>query len=207
MLAYVSRGRRRDVPLTGQTRSMGQTTRKEFQMSVNISAKLSHISKAASEINKLADQATEQIRTLEAHLQQMNLGISVSDVWIAAGREANNSGHQAAAVYYVGYGRDDDGKFGIIVEAMAQTTDDDGKPQTEVDDWGQTQPMRETLWVRRLERCSRDLRVAAVKHLPAVVEQISKKAEETIASLRGGVEETQAVVDELKAALQGSAKK
>lgn len=183
-------------------------------MSESISGKLSRISETAPELNRLGEQATEQIRALDAYFEKMNLGISCfldpglncypgSGGFMPGGREKNRNGHLVDATYDLGYGRDDDGKFGIILAANGSATDMKGRLLT-MDGAGE-QLVDEILWVRKLERVSRDLRIAAVKHLPALVEMIAKKAESTIESLRGGVEETQAVVDELEAALSASA--
>jgi hypothetical protein len=171
-------------------------------MAPSISGDLSRISKAASSLNRLADEATEQIRALEAHLIGMDLGVSESlqTSSFATGREKNRSGHMMPAIYLLGYDRDDDGKFGLVVEAYVEQTDENDRPVLNYDEQP-PEPQSETVWVRRLERVSRELRLAAMPQLPLLVASLAKKAESTIEKVRAGVEETRAVVDELKAAL------
>src|SRR5262249_52560475 len=163
------------------------------------------ISKVTPELNQLADTVTEQIRALDAFLAKANLGVSVLDTErdpISRGRERNTSGMMVNAFYYVGYGRDDDGSFGLVVIADAVITDKKGKPvvvDDEINVYVGTQ--YQTVWVRSLQKVSRELRIAALQAIPELMEALSKKAESTVKELRGSVEKTQEIVEELKAAI------
>jgi hypothetical protein len=169
-------------------------------MSNSISGSISRISKVSPELNRLTNEATEQIRSLDALLEKLAVGISCTDEsYFLEGRERNSMNHLVYALFTLGYGRDDDGKFGLIVRAEVPETNTDGEILKT--GYGDNDAILETLWVRKLEKCSREVRIESLRRLPELIEQLAKKAESTVATLRDGVTSTQAVVDQLKVAI------
>ena len=118
------------------------------------------------------------------------------------GREPNRRGDVCDASYFLSYKRDDDGKPGLIVECYVAKTDEEGNEV--FDDPRDDKPASELVWVRRLEKVNRELRVAAITMLPEFIGELTKKAETAVASLRENMVKARATVDELKAALAGN---
>jgi hypothetical protein len=171
----------------------------EQKMSAHVSANLARLWKSASQLNQLADEATEQIKALSKFLDALNPGIEVLDsTHFTAGREENSSSHTVMARYVLGYGRDDMGKFGLIVRASVEETDDRGRRLKANDDGSQ---IWETIWSKRLDQTSRPIRIAAVARLPEFIALLSDETERAVATVNANLAKVREPSAELRMAL------
>ena len=168
-------------------------------MPSHVSENLARLWKSASELNHLADEATEQIKSLSKFLDALNPGIEVLDAsHFCVGREENSSNHTVTARYLLGYGRDDGGKFGLVVRATVEETDERGKRiKSAVDgssEW-------ETIWSKRLDQTSRPIRIAAVARLPEFIARLSDETEKAVTTVNSNLEKVREPSAELRTAL------
>jgi hypothetical protein len=171
----------------------------EQKMSAHVSANLARLWKSASQLNRLADEATELIKSLSKFLDALNPGIEVLDLaHFTAGREENSASHTVMARYVLGYGRDDAGKFGLIVRASVEETDERGKRLKENEDGSQKW---ETLWSKRLDQTSRPIRIAAVARLPDFIALLSDETERAVATVNTNLDKVREPSAELRTAL------
>lgn len=166
-------------------------------MALNISSNLTRISAASRELNTLADEATAQVRALDEFLASLNAGIEVWADRFMEGREQNSQGFRVPTWYRIGYGRDDQDRFGLVIAANVQTTTPEGTVMEEVGGV----PKLEVAWVRRFEEVRRDIRIAAIAKLADLVETIAATLEEKNRKLRTTMAEAKLVTNELKEAL------
>lgn len=169
-------------------------------MAPHISQNLSTIKTTAKELNALADMATEQIHALDKFLAEHNPGV---EVWaatdFAGGTRKNRKEHMVDAWHNVGYARDEDGRWGLVIQCYGNQTTADGNPLDPLEyDY-------EVFWRRPLSSASRDLRVAAMPYLSEVIEKLAAKMRETVDALKKDVASVKAVAEELHAALQDKA--
>ena len=164
-----------------------------------ISQDLSRLTRAAGELNALADDVTAQIRALDEVLAGASLGVEYNDPWnFHSGRELNSTGHRSSTAYRLAYGRpDDDNKFSLMVVAHAQVTTRDGGFVRDED----SEIESEVVWSRRLDKVSRSMRLQAIKRLPDFLSGLASHTQEAVASARKGLHEVKAVADELRTAL------
>lgn len=171
-------------------------------MPPQMSENLSRIASSSSQLNQLSKQATEQIRALSDYLNGLDAGVEYRrNSWIKEGREENSRNHRTAAVYRLAYGRDDDGKFGLIIEADAEKTDEDGNVLMEIDQYVGERPRTERIWTRRLDQTSRPIRIAAMKYISEFIAELADKISDTVNELRKNMLEAKDSTEELKAAL------
>jgi hypothetical protein len=171
-------------------------------MAPNISENLSSIKRSASELNQLADEATEQIRALSKFLDALSPGIEVADsISFAFGRERNRRNHLSDADYTLAYKRDDNGNYGLVVEAQADDTDVDGAPV--FSDHDDSLPSSSTIWVRRLDQVSRPLRIASLVRLPHFIARFKTELETKVIQVAKDIGVVREAAAELKAALSG----
>jgi hypothetical protein len=177
-------------------------------MPPQIAEHLSRISSSSSQLNQLTKDATDQIRALDEFLTKLDIGISCTHDQIDSGKEENRRGHMVAAYYSLAYGRDDDGKFGLVIEAYAEVTDTEGVTVIDPDPGNAAgYPLWDRVWTQRLQAARRELRIAAVKHLPELLRKLAEKIEATKTQLQRDMEATKTVTEELKAALDSATPK
>lgn len=170
-------------------------------MAPHVSENLSRIRKSASQLNALADEATEQIRALGKFLEDLSPGVEVWDVAeFHRGREKNASDVAQTAEYKLGYARDDAGRFGLVVMADVIKTTSEGVIVS--DYYNNGEPEWETAWVGRLDQATRQLRIAAVARLPEFIEHLSEKMEDSVGAVKANIDKVRAASAELKAALE-----
>jgi hypothetical protein len=168
-------------------------------MPAHVSENLARLWKSASELNQLADEAAEQIKALSKFLDALNPSIEIVDTaHFCIGRESNTSNRTVSARYVLGYGPDDAGKFGLIVRANVEETDDRGRRIKASSDGTQEW---ETVWSKRLDQVSRPLRVAAVARLPEFIARLCEQMEKAVAIVNGNLEKVRAPSAELRSAL------
>jgi hypothetical protein len=160
-------------------------------MSADTSAHLARIKQSVSTLNKLADQATEQIKALSASLAaEGGLGLSVEGPSIGEGRElVEHTQHWRKVEYLLMYGRGDDGEFDLCVRA--------GAPRRE-DPAGDSHPM----WIRPLASVSRQIRLAAVAHLPEFIKTLAQECEKMVAATEQSLGVAKQAIEQLKTVTQ-----
>jgi hypothetical protein len=160
-------------------------------MSQDTSAHLSRIRQSASTLNKLADQATAQIKALSAWLAaDGGLGIEVAGPTIGTGREHNEEhGLWQDVEYRLGYGRCEGGEFDLRVEAGFKYR------RGEDEAW-------ETVWTRPLASVSRQLRIAAMAALPGLIQTIAAECEQLVTRTQQSVLAATQAIEQLKSLTQ-----
>jgi len=167
-----------------------------------MSENLTRVKNSAKQLSALAKEATERIRALDAYLESAGAGIESTDPFkIYSGREKNLQGFPAETDYFLFYGRDDQGKIGICVDATAVMTDAEGNKQVDPNSYRDDSYVAETIWIRRLEQVASTIRIAAVASLPKLVEQIADKLETSAGSTEENLKATLGAVEELREAL------
>jgi hypothetical protein len=160
---------------------------------------LARITHSSAQLNALADQAAQQIRDLNTLLDQLNPRVTTDQFQFAVGRERDHQDKRIQARYRLLYGRDDNRRFALIVDAWIPRVDDYGRPVS-VDPSGDPNQW-ETVWVRRLDKVRSSLRMQALSRLPDVLADLANKAEASVTAASKGLSEAAAVAQELKAAL------
>lgn len=173
-------------------------------MPPDIDANLTKIKNSAKALNALADRATEQIKKLDAFLVEHNPGIVVVGECILLEKGRNRRKHLVDMYHNIGYDRDEEGRWGLVVECLASRTDEDGALIYETDLTAATgvSPELEVISIRRLTTVARDIRLAAVPSLSKLIAKISQKLEETTKTIEKEIDAVEKISAELKSALK-----
>jgi hypothetical protein len=140
----------------------------EESMTINFS-KLEKLSK---KINIASDELTKALTTINEKLNSLNLGIEVTTTLLKVemGSGEEEEGYFREFRWYLGYGKSDLGKWGLLACAQEErvAVGDSDREHTET--------ISENKHL--LLSCPRDLRVAAIKEIPSLIEQLEKEAQQ-----------------------------
>lgn len=167
-------------------------------MAPHVSANLQKIKKATKTLNELADKATEHIRALDVFFTENNPAVNVYGSEIGRETGTNSKGHKVETTFDIGYGKDDAGKWGIVVRVHAEETTSNGKIVTDeqgCSSWG-------VLTVVRLSAAARELRVASLPKLPELLESLADVIEKSVKKATESLKEVEAVSEELGSSLK-----
>ena len=168
-------------------------------MNGSISRDLSRIARGAEKLNAQADALTKQVTDLSAHLQELQVGVAC--FYTAEKHEAraeNADGCSVPCSYYLGFSKDDNGKWGIVVLCKAPKTGGGGG----VEGSDQT----ETVWVRPFESCARDIRLALAGYAPQLLSGLATAVENVASSVEASLTRLKEMQQELPQALAKSRK-
>jgi hypothetical protein len=142
----------------------------EESMTINFS-KLEKLSK---KINEASDELTKALTSINEKLNSLNLGIEVfldkyclvtdyGDIDYSKAEE----GVRTDTYYYLGYGKSDDGKWGLMIKAedwlVCMANDEDNRFYDQS--------------ITPLLSYRRDLRIAAIDKMVPLIEALEKKSE------------------------------
>jgi hypothetical protein len=166
-------------------------------MSSDIARDLTRIGAGVEKLNSRADVLTKQVMALSQRLRDLQVGVTC--YLTRECYESRTQGADGSAVpccYYIGFGRADDGKWGITVVCRM------GKDGGHVP--GPDAPRADeatTLWIRPFESCPRDVRLALAVYVPQVVSGLADTVENLIASAETSLENLARISAELEGAL------
>ena len=165
-------------------------------MAPSIAENLSSLAAATKILNELSDKATGQLKVLDEYLTTLNIGVEMWAGKIASDTTAKNSrGQTVGGMYYLGYARDQEAQWGLVVKCVLLGRDSTDEAQAAA--YGD--------WVRRLVTVSRELRVAAVPHVSKLLEMLTAECLRRAQTLAASAEQLDAVTRELSAALEHQA--
>ena len=160
---------------------------------------LARIAKGAQIINAQADVLTKHVADLSKFLQEQQVGVSC--IYTEARYEARGesaAGRPVRCSYYLGFGKDDSGKWGIVVVCKAPKA---------VESAPATGPEpEETLWVRLFDSCPRDIRLGLVPFTPKVLSGLAVAVEKVAASVEASLGHLKEMERDLPKALTKSRK-
>lgn len=176
-------------------------------MPPEVSANLSRITKASADVNRLATQATEQIRALDEFLKESGVGVELIGPTIGTGRadrtfntrDQDEYEKTVNVTHYLGYDRDDgNGEFALVVTTIGPKLSSEGLQET--NEYGE--PATEVYFIHRLERCARHLRLAAMEVMPEFLDSLAESVEELATESKKHIGRTASTISELKSALK-----
>jgi prefoldin subunit 5 len=130
----------------------------------------------ASDLNSASDELGQSIAALDESLKSLNLGITR---WHKFDGDENENGFWAK---YIGYARIGS-KWGISLSSLSGPADDS---LTTDDEW-------------LFNDAPRQLRIEAVRHIPAMINTLVKAAEETVENIRANSTELRQLAKALAA--------
>lgn len=165
-----------------------------------ISDDLARIQKSAKELKAIAAEAAACIARLDRFLAKNPAGIEVWADEICYERVQNCRGDVVDGWYQIGYARSDDGKFAIVLKCVAQQTDESGGAVYAKDEAGERVPRDETVWVRPLSASPRELRIAAIAHLPDLMNKLAQTCESATKKAKSEMDKFTIAAQELRQA-------
>jgi hypothetical protein len=137
-----------------------------------IAANFQNLSATASLLNKSSDELTSAVGLLDAALQKLNVGLAA---WVTFAEWADEHGSTGSREQ-VGYEKVN-GKWGISLR---------------VSNWDMDMEEIHGPWL--FTDASRELRLAAVDKLPALVQELNRKATETVKKVQEKTEQTRTLI-------------
>lgn len=144
--------------------------------------RLKKLGPLATRLNRASDRYTEELKTIEAELNALNLGLCVTEdnepLLVSTAREETNDQGQVTGVYqiahYLAYERHNN-DWKLVVHREKEWMQ--GENCDDVSHWTRedTTPLLE---------CSREIRLASADHILTLLAHLHVKAEEKIASLQ-----------------------
>jgi hypothetical protein len=132
---------------------------------------LKKLAELAPRLNEATDRYMDELKTIESELARLNIGIAVQGRTISetADREGEN-GTRYAFASCIEYDRLDSGKWGFVIRRY-QVMD-----QNEYGNWETWIELETT----PIFQASRDMRLAAAEHIPALLETLIEVTEQKI---------------------------
>lgn len=122
---------------------------------------------ASDELNAALGSIQDQLNAKQLGVEVFLEGIKYELAYRVAA-SANDDGYRPVSCYELGYGKDDDGNWGLLLRRY------EGRERFARDDWEAFDGAY--LWTRPLLRAPRDLRAAAIEHLPALIDALFAEA-------------------------------
>jgi hypothetical protein len=163
---------------------------------------LSRIKKSAKELKGIAEESAARITELNRFLSRNQPGIEVWGEDICYERVTNCRDHAVDGWYQIGYGRSDEGKLAIVLKCVAQQTDENGNLAYAADQSGEKVSQDETVWVRPLAAAPPELRIAAISHLPDLMNKLASACEAVTKKAKAEMDKFAAASQELQDALR-----
>jgi hypothetical protein len=148
-----------------------------ISVEVDAAAPFRRLAASAEKLNNVSDQLTTQIEKIDAALKRFNLGVPA---WVTIEDYSDEEGN--CTKEELGYARIGN-RWGIVLRTQFEALGNPGLPD-------------ETF--SAFADAPRQLRMRAVQHIPALIDQLSVEAEATIANLTPKLDE----VSELATTLQ-----
>lgn len=169
---------------------------------MTMSHDLMRIARSAKELKGIAEEAVALIAKLNRFLNKHPFGIEVWGDDICYERVANCRGEAVDGWYELGYAKSDEGKFCIVLKCVAQQTDESGNVVYARDEGGERVPRDETVWVRPLTAAPRELRIAAISHLPDLMTKLAQTCEAAAKKAKAEMDNFAAAAQEMRTALK-----
>lgn len=146
------------------------------------------MSSVASDLNKISDELGKSISEIDAALKKLNLGV---EVWVQTSHKSIDPDGLDYYIERVGYTKVN-GAWGI---GLRTESGRDDEPEREmVNEW-------------LFNDAPRTLRLAAIGHLPDLLEALSKEAITTTAKIKNGLAELQLVAGAVRGATKNGEKR
>jgi hypothetical protein len=137
---------------------------------------LQSLSQLSPQLNEATDRYMVELKTIEAELQAMNLGIPVElspSFWKSIEFEDVEDESETNTVemyWFLAYGRIDASHWGFIVR----------KKKVQLENWGQEYVLCEE---KPLLKVSRDIRIQAAEKIPALLHALEEQVKEKIETI------------------------
>ena len=152
--------------------SSAQLPTSDPQLRDRVSAAFEKLATSASELNAVSDELAKPIRSIEATLQKLNLGVSA---WVEVAGEVDNE-TQHFWDRAIGYGKVSR-TWGIAIRVRSGFLDD--------------RDFREEAW--RFNEAPRAYRLESLEKLPELLEKLAETADKTAADLKSKIDLTKHV--------------
>ena len=173
-------------------------------MSNSVVQNLKTIAVEAKELNKTADILSQSIKSLNDYLQNLNVGLTVyyTEQYFESSTDIE-TGKAVPCRYFIGYDRDQNGKWGICVLCRDSVLDDGSIPNhIKAKDQSSGKMVIGIRWIHAFETCPRNIRLSLAVYLPNVisglanaVKIIARQVDESI----GQISEIEAQLKEVTA--------
>jgi hypothetical protein len=119
-----------------------------------------------------SDELNTALSSIQDKLNAKQLGVEAfltHELARDVGASNDNTGYRSVVFYELGYGKDDDGNWGLLVRRW------EGRERIEHEEWDFFDGAY--VWTRPLLRSPRDIRAAAIEHIPALIQALFAEAQ------------------------------
>ncbi len=161
---------------------------------------LKTIAAEAKGLNKTADILSQSIKSLNDYLLNLNVGLTVyyTEQYFESSTDFE-TGKAVPCRYFIGYDRDQNGKWGVCVLCRDSVLDDGSIPnhiRTKNQSSGLT--VTGIRWIHAFETCPRNIRLSLAGYLPKVISGLA----EAVKNVARQIDESIGQISEIEAQLK-----
>jgi hypothetical protein len=169
-------------------------------MSNSVVQDLKTIAAEAKGLNKTADILSQSIKSLNDYLQSLNVGLTVyyTEQYFESSTDFE-TGKTVPCRYFLGYDRDQNGKWGICVFCRDSVLSDAAFPnhiKAKIQSLGKA--VNGVRWIHAFETCPRNIRLSLAVYIPNVISGLA----EAVKNITRQVDESIGQISEIDAQLK-----
>ena len=148
------------------------------------------ISLDTKNLNKTADTLSQTVKILNEYLQNLNVGLTCyyTDRYFESSSDYITD-KAVQCRFYLGYDRDQNGKWGICVLCKENIVNEEAVPGSVMEKKPDfLNRINRTRWIHAFETCPRNIRLSLAMYLPQVVSGLAKVVRNMATQLHDSLE-------------------